>query len=253
MCISISLRWKPHWRTTSTKWIMPANGSQRLEKAIDEGDCSKQLRQIRAVIEALQALRGVAQMTAVTIVCRNSAALRAFRSAPVDGLQRTGIQRAFQRKSHSTRSDHQDRQRSSATSDGGGGVGLSASALGRRLPAETTTRSLDLSEEIKEIAWKAQQRLHTRYKKLAARGKEQELRSLPPLARELLGLHLGDRRSNRNRSTNSPGQLTLDILMEAAADDRRGPTKRRTLLTFYAVRSPGPTPRTQSEAAPDGS
>jgi hypothetical protein len=35
----------------------------------------------------------------------------------------------------------------------------------------TETKSLAISEEAKKIAWKAQQRLHKRYKAMSARGK----------------------------------------------------------------------------------
>jgi transposase len=35
-------------------------------------------------------------------------------------------------------------------------------------------RQAVISEEIREIAWKAQHRLHTRYRKLMARGKEKQ-------------------------------------------------------------------------------
>jgi len=41
-------------------------------------------------------------------------------------------------------------------------------------------------EEIREIAWKAQHRLHTRYGKLMARGKEKE-KVVTAIGRELLG------------------------------------------------------------------
>ena len=47
--------------------------------------------------------------------------------------------------------------------------------------------NLDLSEEAKKIAWKAQQRLHKRYQALAARGKNKN-QIVTALGRELLGL-----------------------------------------------------------------
>jgi transposase len=46
--------------------------------------------------------------------------------------------------------------------------------------------NLDLSEEAKKIAWKAQQRLHKRYQALAARGKNKN-QIVTALGRELLG------------------------------------------------------------------
>jgi hypothetical protein len=47
-------------------------------------------------------------------------------------------------------------------------------------------RQQGLDPEIKEIAWKAQWRLHTRYKKLSARGKNKN-QIVTAVGRELLG------------------------------------------------------------------
>ena len=47
-------------------------------------------------------------------------------------------------------------------------------------------KNLDISEEAKKIAWKAQQRLHKRYQALAARGKNKN-QIVTALGRELLG------------------------------------------------------------------
>ena len=47
-------------------------------------------------------------------------------------------------------------------------------------------RDLQLSEETKQIAWKAQNRLHTRYKKLSAGGKNKN-QVVTAVGRELLG------------------------------------------------------------------
>ena len=47
-------------------------------------------------------------------------------------------------------------------------------------------RQQGLDQEIKDIAWKAQWRLHTRYKKLAARGKNKN-QIVTAVGRELLG------------------------------------------------------------------
>jgi len=47
-------------------------------------------------------------------------------------------------------------------------------------------KNLALDEETKQIAWKAQQRLHSRYKKLAGRGKNKN-QIVTALGRELLG------------------------------------------------------------------
>jgi transposase len=55
-------------------------------------------------------------------------------------------------------------------------------AIGARL----RKRQEGLPSEITEIAWKAQNRLHKRYMKLMARGKEQR-KTMTAVARELLG------------------------------------------------------------------
>ena len=47
-------------------------------------------------------------------------------------------------------------------------------------------RQEKLSEEVKEIAWKAQHRLHSRYRRLCARGKNKP-QVVTAVGRELLG------------------------------------------------------------------
>lgn len=47
-------------------------------------------------------------------------------------------------------------------------------------------KTLAISEEAKKIAWKAQQRLHKRYKMMAARGKNKN-QIVTAIGRELLG------------------------------------------------------------------
>ena len=47
-------------------------------------------------------------------------------------------------------------------------------------------RQRGLSEEVKEIAWKAQHRLNSRYRRLSARGKTKQL-VVTAVGRELLG------------------------------------------------------------------
>jgi transposase len=47
-------------------------------------------------------------------------------------------------------------------------------------------RNLKLSDEVKEIAWKAQYRLHKRYSKLTAQGKNKN-QTVAAVGRELLG------------------------------------------------------------------
>jgi hypothetical protein len=54
------------------------------------------------------------------------------------------------------------------------------------MSAELKKRQQGLSEEVKEIAWKAQHRLCTRYRRLLARGKVKQ-QVITAVGRELLG------------------------------------------------------------------
>ena len=59
----------------------------------------------------------------------------------------------------------------------------------RHRPSVGTTlamRQKRASPEVKEIAWKAQHRLHSRYRKLLAKGKNKQ-KVVTAVARELLG------------------------------------------------------------------
>ena len=99
----------------------------KLEKAIDEA-IQQAPAEIRAVIQALQALRGVAQTTAATIVSELGSLSR-FPTAPqLNGLQRVGHERAHDRQPRATRRAHEDRQRPPQMGHGGGGVGISTPA-----------------------------------------------------------------------------------------------------------------------------
>ena len=121
--------------------------------------------QMRAVIEALQALRGIAQVSAVTIVAEVGELSRFARARQLMGYSGAVRQRSTPAESES--------RRGAITKTGNahlrrivdrGGVGLSTPA-GDRASAYANDKS-GLSEEVKEIAWKAQHRLHERYRKL---------------------------------------------------------------------------------------
>jgi transposase len=138
---------------------------------------------MRAVIEALQALRGVAQVTAVTIV------------AEVGKVSRFTGARQLMGYGGIVASEH-----SSGESTWRGGITKTGNAHLRRVVVEAAwsyrhrpsvgeslrKRQAVVSEEIREIAWKAQHRLHSRYRKLMARGKEKE-KVVTAIGRELLG------------------------------------------------------------------
>jgi|FLYL01.1.fsa_nt_gi transposase len=157
---------------------------QRLEKAITEA-IQQAPPQMRAVIEALQALRGVAQITAVTVV------------AELGTLSRFTSPRQLMGYSGLVSSEF-----SSGNRIRRGAITKTGNAHLRRVIIESAwayqyrpwlggfllkrQRDLKLEPDIKEIAWKAQWRLHTRYKKLAAAGKKKP-QIVTAVGRELLG------------------------------------------------------------------
>src|ERR1700757_3779575 len=154
----------------------------RLDGAIEEAvKCAPP--KMRAVIEALQALRGIAQVSAVTVV------------AELGELSRFG--RATQLMSYggivaSENSSGERTRRGNITKTGNAHlrrVVVEAAWAYRHRPGVGATlrkRQEHVSEEVKEIAWKAQQRLHERYRKLLAKGKNKGV-VVTAVGRELLG------------------------------------------------------------------
>ena len=138
---------------------------------------------MRAVIEALQALPGIAQISAVTIV------------AELGEVSRFGRARQLMGYGGIVASEH-----SSGEYTRRGGITKTGNAHLRRIVVESAWayrhrpsvgaslrhRQEIVSEEVKEIAWKAQHRLHGRYRKLMARGKNKTV-VVTAVARELLG------------------------------------------------------------------
>ena len=155
---------------------------ERLERSIDEAVETAPER-MRAVIAALQALRGIAKVSAVTIV------------AEVGELSRFSRPRQLMGYSGAVSSEHSSggKIRRGAITKAGNShlrriVGEAAWSY-RHRPAigwPLRRRQEALSEEVKEIAWKAQHRLHRRYHRLAARGKVKQ-QVITAVARELLG------------------------------------------------------------------
>ena len=156
----------------------------RLEKAIDEA-VGQAPPEIRAVVEALQALRGVAQTTAATIVSELGSLARFPSPKPLMGY--SGLTPS---------------ERSSGPRIQRGAITKSGNAHLRRVLVEAAwayqhrpnvsgfllrrQKALALSDEVKRIAWKAQVRLHARYRKLTARGKNKN-ETVTAVGRELLG------------------------------------------------------------------
>jgi transposase len=156
----------------------------RLEQAIEDA-VAQASPEIRAVIEALQALRGVAHMTAATVVSELGSLARFENPRQLMGYSGL-VPREFSSGSRT--------QRGPITKTGNAHlrrVLVEAAWAYRHRPAVNgrllkRQRSLALSDAAKQIAWKAQQRLHKRYTAMLARGKHKH-QVVTALARELLG------------------------------------------------------------------
>jgi transposase len=155
---------------------------ERLEKAISQAAHSAPAK-MRAVIEALQALRGVAEIGAVTIVAELGEISR-FQSAR-QLMSYSGLV-------PSEYSSGKRRVQSTITKTGNAHL--------RRVMVEAAwayqfrpwmggyllKRQVNVDPEVKEIAWKAQHRLHNRYRQLLAKGKNKP-QIVTAIGRELLG------------------------------------------------------------------
>lgn len=154
----------------------------RLEAALDTAVATAPAR-LHTVITALQALRGVARITAATI------------AAEVGEFSRFATPRQLMGYSGAVASEHSSGERVRR-----GGITKTGNAHLRRVLVEAAwayrhrpavgaalqKRQATTSAEVKEIAWKAQHRLHARYRALTARGKGKP-QAITALARELLG------------------------------------------------------------------
>ena len=156
----------------------------KLEQVIDEA-VKQAPAEVRAVIEALQALRGVALTTAATAVCELGSLAR-FES-PRQLMGYSGLV---------------PREYSSGNRVQRGAISKTGNAHLRRVLMEAAwtyrhrpnlqgrllrrQKSLALSDEVKRISWKAQQRLYKRFTALTARGKNHN-QAVTAVARELLG------------------------------------------------------------------
>ena len=154
----------------------------RLDLAIEEA-VKLAPAKMRAVIEALQALRGVARVSAVTIAAELGEVSRFTGARELMGYG--GIVASEHSSGESTR-------RGSITKTGNAHlrrVVVEAAWAYRHRPniGETLRKRQEkVSEEICEIAWKAQHRLHARYRKLTIRGKVKG-KVVTAIGRELLG------------------------------------------------------------------
>src|SRR2546428_256127 len=138
---------------------------------------------MRAVIEALQALRGIAQVAAPTVVAEVGALSRFARPRQLMGY-----------------SGAVPREHSSGSSTWRGSITKTGNAHLRRIVGQASwsyrhrpavlgalrQRQKGLGVEVKAIAWKAQHRLHDRYRRLIGKGKSKQ-QTITAITRELLG------------------------------------------------------------------
>ncbi|HXU82869.1 MAG TPA: IS110 family transposase [Polyangia bacterium] len=159
-----------------------ADRVERLEKAIDEAVLAAPAK-MRAVIEALQALRGVAKITATTL------------AVEVGNFSRFAHPRLLMGYGGVVPSEFstgKSKRQGAITKTGNAHVRhvlVESSWSYRHRPnqgGELRRRQKGLSEEVKAIAWKAQNRLHNRYWRLTSKGKAPG-KAITAVARELLG------------------------------------------------------------------
>jgi transposase len=155
---------------------------ERLERAID-AVVRTAPAPLGPVIVALQALRGLAQVAAVTIACEVGTFARFRKATQLMGY--AGVVAC---------------EASSGARTWRGGITKTGNAHLRRIVVEAAwayrhrpalgralkQRQVGVSAAVQEIAWKAQHRLHDRYRKLLGRGKSKQ-QAVTAVGRELLG------------------------------------------------------------------
>ncbi len=155
---------------------------QRLEQAIDAALVTLPA-DMKSVIDALQALRGIAKVSAVTLIAELGVLSRF--SHPRELMGYTGIVS----REHSSG----ERVRRGAISKTGNAhvrrIVVEAAWAYRHRPAVgkvLVARQQNASPAVKALAWKAQHRLHARYVHLIAHGKTRQ-QTVTAVGRELLG------------------------------------------------------------------
>lgn len=154
----------------------------RLEQAIDQS-IEALPAEMRALIAGLQALRGIKQVSAATIVAE---------VGPLSRFPRPKQLMGYSGMVSSENSTGDSVRRGAITKTGNAHLrriaGEAAWAYQHRpaMSAELKKRQEGLSEEVKEIAWKAQHRLSTRFRRLMAKGKLRQKITVA-IGRELLG------------------------------------------------------------------
>lgn len=153
----------------------------RLERSIDEA-IAKAPESMRAVIAALQALRGVGRISAVALVAEVGQFSRFHKARQLMGYS------GMVSREHSSG----ERTRRGAITKTGNAhvrwIAIEASWSYRHRPslgASLRKRQQGVCESVKEMAWKAQCRVHRRYGQLLGRGLAKQ-KVVTAVARELL-------------------------------------------------------------------
>jgi transposase len=155
---------------------------EKLERAIGES-VQTAPKAIQAVVSGLQALRGVGQLSAVTIV------------SELGQVSRFSTPRQLMSYSGLVPGEH-----SSGSQIRRGAITKTGNAHLRRVLVESAwayrhrpavggllkKRQQGLDPGVRELAWKAQRRLHSRYRHLTERGKNRQ-QTITSIGRELLG------------------------------------------------------------------
>jgi transposase len=157
------------------------SGTERIERIT--GQIRELVAQWRLgpVVDALQALRGVSLVVAVTVIAE---------LGDLSRFDNPSKLMAYLGLIPSEYSSGEKTQRGGITKTGNGHARrmLVEAAWSYRLPARVSRRLLDrqqgLSEKVREIAWKAQVRLCSRYRRLVAKGKRTQV-AITAVAREL--------------------------------------------------------------------
>jgi transposase len=155
---------------------------KRLDQAIDQAIESAP-SEMRALIAALQALRGIRKVSAATLVAE---------VGPVSRFPRPKQLMGYSGMVSSENSTGTSVRRGAITKTGNAHlrriIGEAAWAYQYRpaMSPELKKRQEGLSEEVKEIAWKAQHRLCSRYRRLTTKGKLRQ-KVTTAIGRELLG------------------------------------------------------------------
>jgi transposase len=154
----------------------------QLEQSIDSAIAGAPAK-MRAVVDALQALRGIAKISAVSVV------------AELGEISRFAHPRQLMGYSGAVPREH-----SSGARVQRGSISKTGNAHLRRIVIEAawayrhrpgmgsalTARQRLTNEAVRQIAWKAQHRLHQRYRRLTGKGKAKQ-KVITAVGRELLG------------------------------------------------------------------